>query len=115
LQTGCNVRQFAERVLNSREAPSHPLPDPLCFLPSSLLFIEIRKPFSEIFEIPHLADGKPLEQELFGSVQVPQFWARESESVAIRPADPAPSPPWIGFQPLAIKRLGLAGLAQLKR
>jgi hypothetical protein len=38
---------------------------------ASLLFADIGQPFEHIAAIPHLVDGKPFSQNLFGSLPVP--------------------------------------------
>src|SRR5207253_1025901 len=79
---------------------------------ASLLFADVGQPIEHIAAIPDLVDGKSFSQNLFGALPVLELGARES--VTIRPPDPAPSPAWIGVQPIAIERFGFAGLAQLE-
>src|SRR5438874_3964413 len=77
---------------------------------SSLLFAQVRQPFGDIRAVPDISDREPLSQKLLGPVQVSRF--RAGELVAIRPADPAPSPARIDVQPAAIERLRFLPRAQ---
>ena len=88
------TRPDFQRVPDSRRIYFGMLPDLNGLINSSLIFIEVSQPFRDISRMPHTIHGEPLEQELFRPLQTQ---LRASESVAVRPPDPTPSPLWISL------------------